>query len=396
MAKTPQNAEKLMTDMVPAATAKARDEAARMQKIVDAEKGGFTLGAADWVFYAGKVQKAEYDLDAAQAAPYFVLDRVLVDGVFFAATKLYGISFKERRDIPVYQADVRVWEVADADGKPLALYYGDFFSRPNKSGGAWCDTFVDQSRLLGTKPAVVNVTNFSKPAAGQPAFLTFDDVTTLFHEFGHALHAIFQNVGYPALGSIPNDFAEFPSQFNEHWALEPSVLAHYARHIRTGQPLPQAIVEKIKRVGTFNQGYLTTEYLAAALLDMAWHTLPPDAPLQDADAFEPAALRRFQVDLPQVPPRYRTTYFSHIWDGAYAAGYYAYLWSDVLDEDAYSWFEGNGGMTRANGQRFRDMILSRGGSQDVASLYRAFRGRDPIVEPLLRERGLLPPGPSVP
>ena len=254
---------------------------------------------------------------------------------------------------------------------------------------------MDQSRLLGTKPVVTNVTNFAKPAAGQPAMLSFDNVTTLFHEFGHALHAIFQNVGYPTLGNTPTDFVEFPSQFNEHWALEPSVLAHYARH-RTGEPLPRALVEKIKRVGTFNQGYATTEYLASALLDMAWHTLPADAPLQDVNTFEPAALRRFQVDLPQVPPRYRTTYFSHIWDGAYAAGYYAYLWSDVLNEDAYGWFQENGGMTRSNGQRFRDLILSRGGSQNVAALYRAFRGRDPIVAPLLEERGLAPAKPVSP
>jgi peptidyl-dipeptidase Dcp len=393
MAKTPQNAEKLMTDMVPAATAKARDEAARMQKLIDSQKEVFPLTAADWELYAGRVGSAAYNLDQAQVRPYLELGRVLRDGVFFAANKLYGITFQQRKDLPVYQPDVRVFEVFDADGKSLALYYGDYFVRANKSGGAWCDSFVDQSRLMGTKPVVVNVTNFTKPAPGQPAFLSFTDVTTLFHEFGHALHGIFSNVGYPTLGNVPQDFAEFPSQFNEHWALEPSVLANYARHERTGEPIPPATAEKLRKARTFNQGYLTTEYLAAALLDMAWHTLPADAPPQEAAAFEASALRRFGVDLPQVPPRYRTTYFSHIWDSSYAAGYYAYLWSELIDDDAYYWFKEHGGLTRANGQRFRDMILSRGGSEDAAAMYRAFRGRDPVVGPLLEERGLKPTTP---
>ncbi len=358
MAKTPQNAEKLMTGLVPAATAKARGEAARMQKLIDAEKGAFPLGAADWDFYAEKVRKAEYDLDESQVAPYFELDRVLRDGVFFAANKLYGITFQERKDIPVYQPDVRVFEVFDADGKSLALYYGDYFSRSNKSGGAWQDSFVDQSHLLGTKPAVYNVTNFTRPAAGQPALISFGDVTTLFHEFGHALHAMFASVRYPTLLNVPRDFVEFPSQINEHWALEPSVLANYAKHYQTGKPMPQALVDKIKKSRTFNQGYKTTEYLASALLDMAWHELPAGAPKQDVNAFERSSLQRFEVELPQVPPRYHTTYFSHIWQGSYAAGYYAYLWSEVIDDDAYYWFKENGGMTRENGKRFREMILS--------------------------------------
>jgi peptidyl-dipeptidase Dcp len=388
MAKTPQIAEKLMTDMVPAATAKARGEAARMQKLIDAQKGGFTLGPADWEFYAEKVRKAEYDLDESQVKPYFELDHVLHDGVFFAANKLYGINFKERKDLPVYQPDVRVFEVFDADGKSLALFYADYFLRPNKSGGAWDDSFVDQSNLLGTKPVIVNVANFTKPAAGQPALLSFDDVTTMFHEFGHALHGMFSHIHYPTLGSVPRDFVEFPSQFNEHWALDPLVFANYAKHFQTGKPMPQALVDKIKKSRTFNQGYKTTEYLAAALLDMAWHALPADAPTQDVDAFETSALKRFQIDMPQVPPRYHTTYFSHIWDGGYSAGYYAYLWSEVLDDDAFYWFREHGGLTRANGQRYREMILSRGGTEDAAALYRAFRGRDPSVEPLLEERGL--------
>ena len=391
MAKTPQSAEKLMTGLVPAATAKARGEAARMQTLIDAQKEGFRLGAEDWQFYAEKVRKAEYDLDETQVRPYFELERVIRDGVFYAANKMYGITFKERKDIPVYQPDVRVFEVFDADGKSLAIFYGDYFSRSNKSGGAWQDSFVDQSFLIGTKPAVFNVTNFTKPAPGQPALISFEDVTTLFHEFGHALHAMFAQVRYPTLLSVPRDFVEFPSQFNEHWALEPAVLANYAKHYQTGKPMPQALVAKIKKARTFNQGYKTTEYLAAALLDMAWHELPASMPPQDVTIFEPAALKRFSVEMTQVPPRYHTTYFSHIWPGGYAAGYYAYLWSEVIDDDAYYWFRENGGMTRANGKRFRDMILSRGGTQDAAALYRAFRGRDPKVEPLIEERGLKPP-----
>jgi len=392
MAKTPQNAEKLLTDLVPAATAKARGEAAKLQKMVDAENGGFKVGPADWEYYAEKVRKAEYDLDESQIKPYFLLDRVLRDGVFFAANKLYGLTFKERTDIPVYHPDVRVFEVFDKDGSSLALFYADYFQRPSKSGGAWMNTFVDQDALKGTKPVVYNVANFQKPADGQPALLSFSDVTTMFHEFGHALHGMFSHVKYPTLSGtrVPRDFVEFPSQFNEHWAMEPTVFANYAKHYQTGQPMPQALVDKIRRAHTFNQGYDTTEYLSASLLDMAWHMQPPGTPVQDASAFEQAALKRFGVDLPQVPPRYHTTYFSHIWGGGYSAGYYAYLWSEVLAHDAFYWFKEHGGMTRENGQRFRDMVLSRGRTQDVATLYRAFRGRDPIVEPLLIERGLQP------
>jgi peptidyl-dipeptidase Dcp len=388
MAKTPANADKLMSDLVPPATARARGEAARLQKQIDAEKGGFTLTPADWELYSEKVRKAEYDLNQEELKPYLELDRVLNDGVFFAANRLYGITFKPRPDLPVYHPDVRVWEVFDADGSPLALYYGDYYQRPSKQGGAWCDSFVDQSRLLGTRPVIVNNLNFTKPAPGAPALISFTDATVLFHEFGHALHGMFQNVNYPTLASTPRDFVEFPSQFNEHWALEPAVFANYAKHHETGAPMPDALVAKIKKAKTFNQGYLTTEYLAAALLDMAWHTLPPDAPKQDVDRFERSALSRAKVDLPAVPPRYHTTYFSHIWGGGYAAGYYAYLWAEVIDDDAWTWFVENGGMTRQNGQRFRDMILSRGHSEDLAAMYRNFRGRDPEVEPLLEERGL--------
>ena len=390
MAKTPETALKLLNDLVPAATARARGEAKDMQAVIDKQKGGFTLAAWDWQYYAEQVRKAQYALDESQIKPYFELDRVLNDGVFYAAQQLYGLTFKERRDIPVYQPDVRVFEVFDADGRSMALFYCDYFKRDNKSGGAWMDAFVYQSGLMGTKPVVYNVANFEKPAAGQPALLSSGDVTTMFHEFGHALHGMLSNVRYPRLAgtSVPRDFVEFPSQFNEHWAFEPTVFANYAKHHQTGAPMPQALVDKIKKARTFNQGFATTEYLSASLLDLAWHNLPADAPQQDVDAFEGAALKRFKVDLAVVPPRYRTPYFAHIWGGGYSAGYYSYLWSEVLDHDAYQWFVEHGGMTRANGQRFRDMILSRGGTQDAAAMYRAFRGRDPSVEPLLMERGL--------
>ncbi|HSY51270.1 MAG TPA: M3 family metallopeptidase [Thermoanaerobaculia bacterium] len=390
MSKTPENAIKLMTDMVPAVNAKAHGEAARMQKLIDEQKGGFTLEPYDWQFYAEQVRKNEFDLDEGQVRPYFELDNVLQNGVFFAATKLYGITFKERHDIPVYQPDVRVFDVFDADGKPLALFYADFYSRPNKAGGAWTSSFVGQSKLLGTKPVVTNTENITKPVAGQPALLTFTEVTTMFHEFGHALHGMFSDVKYPSVSgsSVPRDFVEFPSQFNEHWAMEPAVFANYAKHYQTGAPMPKELIEKLKKARTFNQGFATLEYLGAALLDVAWHTIPADAPLQDVNAFEPESLKQYNVYMPQVPPRYHSTYFSHIWGGGYAAGYYAYLWSEVLDDDAFYWFKENGGMTRANGDRFRKMILSRGGTEDPAVMYRAFRGRDPKVEPLLEERGL--------
>jgi peptidyl-dipeptidase Dcp len=389
-AKTPENAIKLLTDLVPPATARARAEAVDMQKLIDGQGGGFKLQPWDWQYYSEQVRKAKYDLDESQIMPYFELNSVLQNGVFFAANKLYGLTFRERHDIPVYHPDVRVFEVFDSDGKALALFYADYFKRDNKSGGAWMDQFVDQSNLTGWKPVVYNVANFTKPAAGQPALLTYDDVSTMFHEFGHALHGMFSRVQYPLLSgtSVPRDFVEFPSQFNEHWALERTVFANYAKHHQTGAPMPQALVDKIKQSGTFNQGFSMTEILAASLLDFAWHTLPPSAAQPDVDSFEAASLKRFNVDVPEVPPRYRTTYFSHIWDGGYSAGYYAYTWSEVLDDDAYAWFKEHGGLTRENGQRFRDMILSRGGTEDAATMYRNFRGRDPNVEALLEERGL--------
>ena len=390
MAEKPENAIKLMTDMVPAATARARSEAAKIQKVIDAQKGGFKLTAADWDLYADQVRKAEYDLDEAEIKPYFELNRVLNDGVFFAANQLYGLTFKERHDLPVYHPDVRVFDVFDADGEQLALFYADFYKRPSKSGGAWMDVFVEQNGLTGTRPVVFNVCNYTKPAEGQPALLSFDDVTTMFHEFGHALHGMFSDVKYPSIAgtNTSRDFVEFPSQFNENWALEPTVFANYAKHNETGEPMPQALVDKIVKARAFNQGYATVEYLAAALLDQAWHQLAADAPLQEVDPFEADALKRYKVDMAQVPPRYKTPYFAHIWGGGYSAGYYAYLWSEVLDHDAFQWFKEHGGMTRENGQTFRDQVLSRGNSEELAKMYKAFRGKDPSVEPLLEFRGL--------
>jgi peptidyl-dipeptidase Dcp len=391
MAKTPAAVEGFLSKLVPPATANARKEAARIQELIEAQHGGFKLEPWDWDFYADQVRKARYDLDEAELEPYFELKRVLEDGVFYTAHELYGLTFKERHDIPVYNPDVRVFEVFDSDGSPLALFYCDYFKRDNKSGGAWMDNFVNQSKLLGTKPVVFNVANFTKPAPGQPALLSWDDVTTMFHEFGHALHGMFANEEYPSLSgtNVARDFVELPSQINEHWALDPKVLAHYAINVTTGKPMPQELVDKIKRAATFNQGYDLTELLAAAELDMQWHMLLASAPPERVDPFEAAALEKTGVNLTQVPPRYRSSYFLHIWSNGYAAGYYAYLWAEMLDDDAFAWFTENGGLTRANGDRFRAMILSRGNTEDLATMYRAFRGRDPEIEPMLKVRGLL-------
>jgi peptidyl-dipeptidase Dcp len=394
MAKTPEAAIRLLHEVGAPAAANARRDAIRLQAIVDAGGEGFTLAPWDWQLYAERLRKQEFDLDESEIKPYFELDRVLRDGVFFAANQLYGLEFLERTDLPVYHPDVRVFEVCDADGSPLALFYGDFFKRDNKVGGAWMDLFVDQSRLLDARPVVYNVTNFTKPALGQPALLTFDEVTTLFHEFGHALHGMLSDVEYPMLSgaNVPRDFVEFPSQFNEHWALDPAVFSRYARHNRTGEPMPVALIERIKRSRAFNQGFALTEYVSAALLDLAWHTLPAGAPMFDIDAFEAEVLRTHGLGVTEIQPRYHSTYFAHAWNGGYGAGYYAYLWAEVLDHDAYAWFREHGGLSRASGKRFRDMILSRGGTADPGELYRAFLGREPRVEPLLAYRGLTADG----
>ncbi len=390
MAKTPDAAVKLLTGMVPAALKNVKAEAAKLQAVIDKEKGGFTLAPWDWDFYAEKVRKAEYDLDESQIKPYFQLDRVLQDGVFFAANALYGIHFKERKDIPGYRPEVRVFEVLHADSSTIGLLYFDPYARDNKQGGAWMDSFQDQSYLLDEKPLVTQNINIKKPTDGEPTLLSFDEVTTVFHEFGHALHGLLSKQKYPFFSgtNVPRDFVEFPSQFNENWAMEPAVFANYAKHWKTGEAMPKALVDKIKKSSKFNQGFMTTEYLAAALLDLQWHMLPADAPLQDVPKFEKAALANYGLDLPMVLPRYRTCYFSHSMGGGYSAGYYAYMWAEVLEADAFQWFKEHGGMTRANGEHFEATVLSQGGSKDAGQLYRDFRGRDPEVGPLLVKRGL--------
>jgi peptidyl-dipeptidase Dcp len=386
MAKTPQAAIHFMDRLVPASTANAEEEAKDIRALM---KEG-DLEAWDWEFYSRQVRKARLDIDEAEVKPYFEVNNVLENGVFYAANQLYGLTFEERKDLPVYQADVRVFEVKDADEKPLALFYCDYFKRDNKNGGAWMSNFVGQSKLLGTLPVVYNVGNFPKPAPGQPALISFTDATTMFHEFGHALHGMFANTEYPSLSgtSVARDFVEFPSQFNEHWATNPKVFAHYAKHYQTGAPMPEKLAHKLIEASTFYQGYSLTEILAAAQLDMQWHTLTADQHVTDSDAFEKAALDRTHLALSYVPPRYRTSYFSHIWTGDYAAGYYAYLWSEMLDDDAYQWFLDHGGLTRANGDRFRQMVLSRGNTEDLAAMYRAWLGSDPRIEPMLKQRGL--------
>jgi peptidyl-dipeptidase Dcp len=390
MAKTPEAALKFMDALVPGATAKAAREAKDIQEVIDAQKGGFTLQPWDWNFYSEQVRKAKYDLNEAEVKPYFELNHVLENGVFYAAHQLYGITFKERKDIPVYQPDVRVFEVSDADGKPLALFYCDYFKRDNKNGGAWMDSFVNQSKLMGMLPVVFNVANLPKPAPGEPALISFIDVTTMFHEFGHALHGMFANTEYPSLSgtATARDFVEFPSQFNEHWALYPAVFNNFAKHYKTGAAMPAELAAKIKKAATFNQGYMLTELVAGAELDMQWHTLPASASLQKPDAFEKQALEKTNLLLKAVPPRYRSSYFSHIWGGDYSAGYYAYLWAEMLDDDAYQWFEEHGGLTRANGDRFRQMVLSRGNTEDLTKMYAGWRGKEPSVEPMLKDRGL--------
>jgi peptidyl-dipeptidase Dcp len=400
MAKTPESALKFMDALVPAATAKAAGEAKEIQDVIDTQKdgaqGGFKVQPWDWNFYSEQVRRAKYDLDEAEVRPYFELNNVLQNGVFYAANQLYGLSFKERKDIPVWSADVRVFEVFEADGRPLALFYCDYYKRDNKNGGAWMSSFVNQSKLKGTLPVVYNVANLPKPAAGEPALISFSDVTTMFHEFGHALHGMFAATEFPSLSgtSVARDFVEFPSQFNEHWATYPAIFSHYAKHYRTGAPMPAELAAKIKKAATFNEGYALTELLAAAELDMQWHTLPVGAPVESPDGFERAALEKKQLSLSYVPPRYRSSYFSHIWGGGYAAGYYAYLWSEMLDDDAFQWFVDHGGLTRANGDRFRAMVLSRGNTEDLAKMYAAWLGASPNIEPMLKYRGLETAGDS--
>ena len=390
MAKTPANVQKFLEELIPPATRKTRAEAAELQQIIDQDGGKFKLEPWDWDFYAEQLRKQKYSLGQAEIKPYFELNRVLEDGVFYAAHELYGISFKERHDLPVWQPDVRVFEVYDYNGKPLGLFYCDYFKRDNKSGGAWMDNLVYQSKLLQQLPVIYNVTNFSKPVPGQPALLSLDDVITMFHEFGHALNGFFADQEYPSLSgtATARDFVEYPSQFNEHWALYPKVLEHYAINYQTGEPMPKALLEKILKARGFNKGYDMTEMLAASELDMQWHTLPASAPEQNVDQFELAALKKTGVYMPQVPTRYRSSYFLHIWSNGYAAGYYAYNWTQMLADDSYQWFLDHGGLTRANGQRYRDLILSRGNTGDYAQMFHAFYGGDPQIGPMLNYRYL--------
>ncbi|ENR1270992.1 peptidyl-dipeptidase Dcp [Enterobacter hormaechei] len=388
MAKTPEAALEFMRGIVPAARGRAALEQADIQKVIDDEQGGFTVQAWDWAFYAERVRSAKYALDESQIKPYFALNTVLEDGVFWTATQLFGIRFVERFDIPVYHPDVRVWEIFDHTGEGMALFYGDFFARDSKAGGAWMGNFVEQSYEFATRPVIYNVCNYQKPANGQTALISWDDVITLFHEFGHTLHGLFASQRYATLSgtNTPRDFVEFPSQINEHWASHPQVFAHFARHYQTGEPMPDALREKMLNATQFNKGYDMTELLSAALLDMNWHGI--QEPIEDVEAFEAAALKKEGLDLPAVPPRYRSSYFAHIFGGGYAAGYYAYLWTQMLADDGYQWFVEQGGLTRENGQTFREAILSRGNSTDLAELYRNWRGHDPKIEPMLENRGL--------
>jgi peptidyl-dipeptidase Dcp len=396
-AGNPAAVHQILTELAPVALARARQDAADMQRLIDAEAAAqgtpsFELQPWDWAFYAEKLRTARFDFDQSQVKPYFELEHVLHDGVFYAARELYGLELRERKDLPVYHPDVRVFEVFDSDGSPLALFLGDYFARDNKQGGAWMNSFVRQSRLLGQKPVVANNTNIPKPQPGQPTLLTFEEVVTLFHEFGHAIHGILSDVQYAMLSgtALPRDFVEYPSQYNEIWAREPLVLAHYARHYQTGRPMPQELLAKVLAGQKFDQGYATTEYLAAALLDQAWHRITAEqAPgAAGVAAFESAALREYGVEYPAIPPRYHSTYFSHIFAGGYSAGYYAYLWSEVLARDTGQWMLARGGLTRANGDRLRELVLSRGRSADPQTMFRNFYGGPPDIEPLLEYRGL--------
>ena len=394
-AQTPEAVDAMLTRLAPPAVANAKREGAALQAMIDKEQAAkgeptFALQPWDWAYYTEKVRAAKYDFDESQLKPYFEMKNVLENGVFHAAGQLYGLSFKQRTDLPVYHPDVLVYDVYNADGSQLAIFLADMYARPSKRGGAWMNSYVDQSGLTGNLPVVANHLNITKPTSG-PTLLTWDEVTTAFHEFGHALHGMFSNVKYPRFSgtSVPRDFVEFPSQVNEMWADWPSVLANYAKHYQTGAPMPKELLDKVLATSKFNQGFATTEYLGAAMLDQSWHQLGADK-IPDADgvmAFEAAALKANGTDYAPVPPRYRTPYFSHIM-GGYAAGYYAYIWSEVLDANTVEWIKANGGLTRANGDRFRTTLLSQGGSKDALQLFRDFTGQEPKIEPLLKRRGL--------
>lgn len=390
MAKNPENIYAFFKDLVPASVGKAKAEAKEIQAQIKATGGNFTLEPYDWNFYSEQVRKAKYDLDENEIKPYFELFNALENGVFYAATKLFGITFKKRTDIPVYHPDVVVYELFEEDGTKLGLFYGDFFARESKRGGAWMGNFVEQNKLNNRKPVIYNVCNYTKGANGSPTLLSYDELTTLFHEFGHALHGFFANQQYASLSgtNVARDFVELPSQFYENWALQPEILKNYAVHYQTKAEIPQELVQKIKNSSTFNQGYSFTEVLAAANLDLQWHTISAETQIDDVTKFETEALKKTGLLVNEVPPRYRSSFFAHIFGGGYGAGYYSYQWTEMLSHDAYAWFEENGGLSRQNGQRFRDMILSRGNTGDYEKMYLEFRGTAPAIEPLLKARGL--------
>ena len=390
-AQNPTNVHNMLKQIAPAAVRNAKAEGADLQKSIDANGEGYSLESWDWDLYTEAVRMEKYNLDTTAMRPYFELERVLQDGVFFAANKLFGISFKERKDIVTYHPDARAFEVFNEDGSKLALFIGDFYTRDSKRGGAWMNNLVDQNHLLGQLPVVVNNLNVPKPPVGQPTLLTYDEITTLFHEFGHTLHGILSDVKYPRFSgtSVERDFVEFPSQVNEMWLTWPEVLDNYARHYETGEKIPQEWVDNLKAASAFNEGHATTSYLAAAILDLAWHSLDADATVEDVEEFEAKAIESYGLNYSPVPTRYRSTYFSHIFAGGYSAGYYGYIWSEVLDADTVDWFKENGGLTRANGDHFRNTLLSRGGSINSMQMFRNFRGRDATIEPLLKRRGLL-------
>lgn len=390
MAKKPENVFKILDDLAPQAVEKAKEEAAAIEEVMHADGVTGDVQPWDWAYYAEKVRKAKYDLDDGEVKPYFELNSVLENGLFFAMEKLYGITFKERTDLPVYVDDARLFEVFNEDGSNIGLFYFDPYAREGKSGGAWMSEFVTQSFMNGTKPVVYNELNIVKPAPGEPTLLSFDETTTLFHEFGHADHGLFSLVKYPSLAgtNTARDFVEFPSQFNEDWAIDPAVLANYAKHYKTGEPIPQALLDKVMKAVSFNQGFNTVEYLAAALLDMEWHMIGADEEVKDVAAFEKAALEKHGIDYAPVPPRYKSAYFSHTFAGGYSAGYYAYLWTEVLAADAFAHMAENGGLTRENGDLFRKEILSKGNSEDLMENYVEFRGQEPTVDALMKRRGL--------
>jgi len=390
-AQTPKAVNERLSSLAPKAVANANKEATDLQKMIDAEKGSFKLASWDWDFYTEKVRADRYNFDASQLKPYFEMDNVLQNGVFYAATQLFGITFKERFDLPVYQEDIRIFEVFNEDGSVLALFIFDGYARSSKRGGAWMNAYVGQSKLKGNKPVIANHLNVVKPPKGEPTLMSFDEVITTFHEFGHALHGMFSDVNYPYFAgtSVPRDFVEYPSQVNEMWAIWPEVLKNYAVHHETGKPMPKELLDKVLATQKFNQGFATTEYLSASLLDQALHQLSPEqVPTgEEIIAFEADALKTAGVAMDVIPPRYRSTYFSHI-IGGYSAGYYSYIWSEVLDADTVEWFKENGGLKRENGDHFRKTLLSRGGSKDALKIFKDFRGAEPNIQPLLDRRGL--------